>query len=381
MCRTVVVGLVFMFPLLILAADEVPDKVRVSMAAGDVASKLAPSVSPKGTQLPLEPNDYPALSGVGHLETKVKLGSDDRNQGELLVFARSAAGKPYDLLYLDANRDGKLDEKPLRITPNVVRGKIWSSFTATLTAMHRSGEDVQREDYPVSLWIVVEKEDERPSIVRYSRRGFLTGPAQIGTADVAVVLSDSDNNGQFGPGDWWGLRTADGNGDVGRTVGDFAWAGGRAWKLELSGPSGKQGQLVLFDPGITEEEDLIRRDRMREDRLAPRAAKPMVFRHDADAALGEVAGKSYFLKFETEWCGPCKLMTQWVFTAKDVAEAAEGITCIVVDGDARKDLVEKHAVQSYPTGILFGPDGREIKRYIGYSGVKQTAQFLKSAAK
>ena len=59
------------------------------------------------------------------------------------------------------------------------------------------------------------------------------------------------------------------------------------------------------------------------------------------------------------------------------ADAANGLTCIVTDGDARNDLTEKHAVNAYPTGILLDADGREIARYVGYRGVKETTAFLK----
>ena len=70
-------------------------------------------------------------------------------------------------------------------------------------------------------------------------------------------------------------------------------------------------------------------------------------------------------------------MTSFVFTSKAVAEAADGLTSIVIDGDARKDLTEMYAVNAYPTGILLDADGREIARYVGYQGVKETATFLK----
>jgi thioredoxin-like negative regulator of GroEL len=70
-------------------------------------------------------------------------------------------------------------------------------------------------------------------------------------------------------------------------------------------------------------------------------------------------------------------MDQLVFTAKDVAAAAEGIISITVDGDARKDLREKHKVAAYPTGVLFDAAGKEIARFVGYQSVKQMSAFLK----
>ena len=294
-------------------------------------------------------------------------------------------GKPYDRLYVDADGTGKVAAKPIAITPKVVRKNLWSSFDATLRVNHaKPGAMAAFEEFPVSFWAVVEKEADTPDVLRVSRRGFLTGEVKLGDTAFDVVLSDSSTDGVLGPSDWWEIRSkTPGKGDAMRTVGDFAWAGGRAWKLELDGTNGRKAKVVSFDPGLTEAEDLVKRDRMREDRLAPRAARPVSFRKDVDAALKDAARNksAFFLKFETDWCGPCKDMTALVFTAKDVADAAAGITSIVVDGDERKDLTEKHAVKAYPTGILFDADGKEVARYVGYQSVKMTTEFLKKAKK
>ncbi len=146
----------------------------------------------------------------------------------------------------------------------------------------------------------------------------------------------------------------------------------------MEGTNGMRGALIPFDPGISQEEDALRRDKLRADRLAPRASQPVSFRKDVDQALKEVAERKapFLLKFETDWCIPCKQMMELVFTAKDVAEVAKGITCIVIDGDARKDLTQKHQVKAYPTGILFDAEGKELARYVGYQSVKETTQFL-----
>ena len=202
----------------------------------------------------------------------------------------------------------------------------------------RPGETVAGEDYPVAFWVVVEKEDETPDVIRMSSKGFVTGSVELGKTMCDVVVSDSNNDGILGVGDWWELRSENAKPSGSRTIGDYAWSGGKAWMLELDGTNGRKATVLPFDPGVTEQEDLAKRDRLREDRLAVRAAKPIRFRKDVDAALKDVAGKNspYFLKFETDWCGPCKDMAAFVFTAKDVADAAEGLTCVIVDGDEHK---------------------------------------------
>jgi thiol-disulfide isomerase/thioredoxin len=359
---------------------ERPTSVAVMLAPGDPASKLAPRYSPPGRRLKLEPRGRPGLAGFDHVETRLKLGPNaESGEGHLLVLARGARGKPYNLLYVDADGTGKLDATPIVVKPNLVRGKVWTSFQATLRVDHARPGAVAAEDYPVSFWAVVDQEGDTPAIIRVSRRGFLIGSTRLGRAPVEVVLSDGNNDGVLGPGDWWELRVEGSKSADMRTVGDFAWAGGQAWKLEPQGTSGRRAKLVAFDPGITEEEDAFKRDAFREDRLAERAAKPVAFRQDIDTALKDAARRrsACFLKFEADWCGPCKLMSSFVFTAKAVADAVEGLTCIVIDGDARKDLTAKHAVNAYPTGILLDADGREIARYVGYRSVEETTAFLK----
>jgi thiol-disulfide isomerase/thioredoxin len=374
----------------LLAALPVSQALPVEFQPGAADSKLAPRFSPKGTQITLVAKAMPGLPGVDHLEGRLKLGPPRAGAaGQLFAIARSAKGKPYDTLILDTNGDGSLaDESKVAVDPSTVRGKIWTTFAASPRVNHAAKSEAPAwEDYPVSFWVVVEKPEEVPSVIRYSRRGFLTGSVTIAGKTHAVLLADGDNDAVFGPGDSWGIRPADAPGaftaDEGRTVGDFVWAGGKAWKLALDGTAGRKGRLIPFDPGVSQAEDAMRRDRLREDRMAPRVEKPVAFSKDVDAAIKAAQEKKrpYFLKFETDWCVPCKQMHALVFTAKDVAEAAGGVTCIVVDGDERKDLTKRYKVEGYPTGILFGPDGAEVARFSGYRGVKETTEFFRKLKK
>ena len=366
--------------VLLCAAPE-PAEVPVEFRPGEVDSKLAPRFSPKGTQVALAPKAMPKLPGFDHLEGRLKLGPSGAER--LFALARSEKGKPYDVLLLDADGDGSLaGEARLSAKPNTVRGKVWSSFTATTKVNHAAkGDPPAWEDYPVSLWVVVEKPEETPAVIRFTRRGFVEAKVTLGGKPHVVLLADANNDGVLGAGDSWAVRPAEGatfGADESRPVGDYAWADGKAWKLALDGTAGRKGRLVPFEPGVTLAEDAARRDRLREDRLAPRAEKPVAFSKDVEAAIKEATDKKrpYFLKFETDWCVPCKQMHALVFTAKAVAEAADGVTCVVVDGDARKDLTKKYKVEGYPTGILFGADGEEVARFSGYRSVKETATFF-----
>jgi thiol-disulfide isomerase/thioredoxin len=306
--------------------------------------------------------------------------------GIRLALARGTPGQPYDRLQLDLNGDGSLEqERVLEAVPAERRGKIWTTFTVTVQVGHPSAGAPILQPYPIRLWVVVEAADAVPACIRFTSRGFRAAPVELETESTWVILADANNDGRFGEGDSWGLVPA-GESELPlsrrRLVGDFAWAGGKAWRLELRDTSGIHGSLRPHDPGVTEAEDLRRRDRYREDREAPRASSPLQFRRDVDAALAEAqrAGQPCFLDLVTTWCGPCRTMDELVYTAEAVVAASRGIVCIKVDGDERRDLVEQYRVTGYPTGILLSAQGEEVARFTGYRSVALMAEFLGRAS-
>jgi hypothetical protein len=96
----------------------------VTLTPGVGKSALAPTFSPKGTQVALTPKAMPGLKGFDHLEGHVTLGPHKEQQP--IAVARSERGKSYDLLFIDADRHGRLTgETPLATTPQTVRDKLW----------------------------------------------------------------------------------------------------------------------------------------------------------------------------------------------------------------------------------------------------------------
>jgi biopolymer transport protein ExbD len=71
-------------------------------------------------------------------------------------------------------------------------------------------------------------------------------------------------------------------------------------------------------------------------------------------------------------------MNALVYTARAVTDAARAsqVVAVKVDGDEHRDVVERFAVNAYPTMILLDPDGREIRRAVGYQGVAAMRDFL-----
>ena len=83
------------------------------------------------------------------------------------------------------------------------------------------------------------------------------------------------------------------------------------------------------------------------------------------------------MDFETTWCGPCKVMDEWVYTADGVVEAAQSVVSVKVDGDERLDLKERFGVTGFPTMILLDADGEEVGRAAGYVNVVDMTEFMK----
>ena len=364
------------------AGKSNPDSIPILLTAGSTESALAPRYSPPGKGLELKQVEVEAALGVDGLETEVVLGWPVEQQNPIkMLVTRAKPDEAYSMLYIDADSNGKYDEEAIDAIPSESRGNIWSNFSATLKVNYFVGNLVT-EDYPVTLWLAVASAAEQPKILRVSRRGFKTGELIIGDKRVSLVLSDSNNDAVFGEGDWWELRTDNQpskSSDM-RKIGDYVWLGESAYRLELNDATGNAGRLSSFDPGKTREQDELARDPYSADKKAAKAEKPLEFRHDADDAIAEAAEKKMrcFIKFETTWCGPCKTMTQYVFTAKDVVDASAGIVCVKVDGDERRDLVDRYAVKAYPTGILISHDGSESARFVGYQKVIEMADFLKA---
>jgi thiol:disulfide interchange protein DsbD len=137
-------------------------------------------------------------------------------------------------------------------------------------------------------------------------------------------------------------------------------------------------KLVRFDPGMTREEEAAARDQMAVDRQVAHSGKSVAFLHDYKLANKERVSRNQALliDFETTWCGPCKQMDQWVYSADPVVEKSVNLVAVKVDGDENRDLVKQYKVTAYPTIILVGTDGVEIRRVVGYQSVSQMIAFL-----
>ena len=85
-----------------------------------------------------------------------------------------------------------------------------------------------------------------------------------------------------------------------------------------------------------------------------------------DAAFAKAAaqGLPLFLYWGAAWCPPCNRIKATVFDRPDFRALAAGFVALHIDGDSAgaQQMAERFHVRSYPTLIVFRPDGAEITR-------------------
>src|SRR5471030_2124645 len=85
-----------------------------------------------------------------------------------------------------------------------------------------------------------------------------------------------------------------------------------------------------------------------------------------DAAFAQAAAdqRPLFLYWGAAWCPPCNRVKSAVFARDDFAERMRHVVPVWLDGDSAgaQALAARHKLRSYPTLVLFRPDGSEITR-------------------
>ena len=80
--------------------------------------------------------------------------------------------------------------------------------------------------------------------------------------------------------------------------------------------------------------------------------------------------KIIFFDAYTTWCGPCKLLQKNVFTREDVAKVFNAnfinVKFDMESGEGPK-LAGKYPIQGYPTLFFINPNGKVVKKVLGYT--------------
>jgi thioredoxin-related protein len=105
---------------------------------------------------------------------------------------------------------------------------------------------------------------------------------------------------------------------------------------------------------------------------APALAQGIVFEEstfDEALAKARAGNKLLFMDCYAEWCGPCKLLSEQVFTRAEVGEYFnEHFVNLKIDMEKGEgvELAKHYAVKVYPTLLILRPDGQVQHRIVGY---------------
>jgi hypothetical protein len=85
---------------------------------------------------------------------------------------------------------------------------------------------------------------------------------------------------------------------------------------------------------------------------------------DAAFALARAQQRPLFLYWGAVWCPPCNRAKSDIFARDEFIQRAAGVLSYHLDGDSAgaQALAAQYQLRSYPTLVLFAPDGGEITR-------------------
>lgn len=363
------------------ASGEEAETFEVAFEPQSPSIQLPARFQPGSKSVPLRAGAGGPAKGMDHRSGVIEVGASGARPRRFVI-ARTTAGEIYDLLMVDTNGDGAIeDETPIEARRASSGQTRWSIFKIVLKVDHGTPAKPHVVEHRFEGFVAVSSKDEKPGTFQYKSQGHLAGTITIDGAQHRVILADRNSDASYGPGDAWTIYPTMSN-----KVGD-AQSFGKPVKLDARmlylklGTSGGGGAILTTNPdgkaaapasgGVLGKEHP-------EDAALPRAETPLPFAPtiaDAKTAALKLQGP-VFISFESDISKDTRAMRALVFTAKGVVDAAKGLSSARVDVDLDKDTAAQWSVTEAPTGILLDPEGEEIARFTGYQSVPALREFL-----
>ncbi|MFQ6099538.1 MAG: thioredoxin family protein [Armatimonadota bacterium] len=113
---------------------------------------------------------------------------------------------------------------------------------------------------------------------------------------------------------------------------------------------------------------------------APQEAAPPSGVHETleDAMeAGRQTSRPVLAVFIARWCEWSAKLYNETLASPYLASLPEHFECVIVDGDARPDLVDRHKIDMYPTAIVLRPNGMELGRIEGFDTAEKWGERLR----
>jgi thiol-disulfide isomerase/thioredoxin len=365
---------------------------------------MGPNFSPAGRQVRLEEvapgQALPLGAALPAQQGMVRVGATQDSWIPLLLAATAHEPGAFNRLYLDMNRNGDFsDDGPPTLAalhPNDKTGDVRHHFTG-IELRVRFEEPERTEPFAVNFWFVTHADETEPdSVIRFTRLSWRTGSVAINGVTALVAAMDGNNDALYGPGDSWSVVEAS-MPEASRHV--LSWREARVTdRLMFLQRGADEADLVLefrsfaadgssitfavVEYEMSKAEDRLADDMVAEERSRPRSTTPYTWTGDLDGAIiaANASGQRVFLYFETDWCGPCKTMDQWIWTDAEVVAALEArFVGVKLDGDIAKEQVRRYEVVGYPHILIVDPaSGSALRRVKGYQSSQQLLDFLRT---
>jgi len=362
-----------------------------------------PNFSPIGTRVPLAdvPSGQALPAGAVDPVRRgvIQIGPTQESWIPLLLTATADAPGVFTRLYLDMNRNGDFsDDGPpvvVILSRNEKTGDLRHRFESVeLRVLFPDPE--RSEPYFVNFWMVHGSGEPAPeTMIRYSRRSWRSGSVTVNGVPALVAAMDGNNDALYGPGDDWSVVEASMPEASTRVLG---WQEARGTdrlmflQRDADGPDlvlefrsfahdGSSITFAVVDYETSKAEDRLADDMVAEERTRPRATTPYIWTEDLDGAMAaaEASGKRIFLYFETDWCGPCHTMDQWIWSDAEVVETLRaGYIGVKLDGDIEMEHVRRYEVVGYPNILIVDPaTGAALSSVKGYQSSQLLLDFLR----
>lgn len=364
----------------------IEDTYEFTLTKGNDLSVMSPDESPDEAIAPLfkaSEKRQKEQAGFDQLITTIPLR---RTKPQKVMFLRSIEGGKYDTLIIDRNLDNSFsDETPILIDAEELEefetetqsrdGQHMAEFRVNLLSDHISADNIPNKgDYPTVLRI--KWTDENPIPKKLTWFGYYFYQTEIKVADKTyqILLQDVNNDGIIGTLDRWGLKDKANElpDNSSRNVLDYNWINGQAWKIDIKNPVGNRALISQFTPKTGYQQDTETRDEWSAEKIPVRADRKdrLDVLTDLDAAVKKASkeNKHLIIKFESTWCEPCSAINIFVLPQQRVVDASKKYVWAKVNYEDQPELAAQYNVTTYPTMIIFKPDGKEATRFNTTSG-------------